>query len=107
MTRATYTKPNSHAQKSGRKALCTVEAVCVMLGITVDDWMLHMFEYGCKHAELSAPGHEVAHALLTDGKFEYWGWWITIYLTDDEELLRIHDGSMSIQQYKQLKDQFI
>lgn len=107
MTRATYTKPNSYAQVSGRKALCTVDAVCLMLDISGNEWIEIMFEYGCKYAELKASSPEMAYTVLTDQTLNFWSQWITEYVRDDEELLSIHAGTMSLSEYKKLKDQFI
>lgn len=107
MSRETYTKPSSHTQKSGQKAVETIEAICAVAHITKEQWIELLFETGCAYAENTAMSHEISFKWLTDPAFNFWSWWICDYIKDDEELLKIKDGIMSEGEYQQLKENFI
>lgn len=99
-------KPASHTQKRHSETLKTLELILDCTGISKDEWMLMMFEYGCVVAEHIFP-EELVKETLQHPKYNYWSWWLSVFLKDCQGILDIHGPEISAIKYLEEVNNFM
>ncbi len=81
--------PKSHTAQQAMKHLLQTEALCHMIGITIDQWRMLLFEAGCRWAEAKhADNPEWAAIQLQSAEWGYWAVWMQDWLENDAKLLQ-------------------
>lgn len=88
MQRATYIKPSSKTQIEAAHYDDVHSELLSLLCISRDEWAEILFETGCEFIENNI--EDGAHQLRILEKVEYgfWAFWISVFVQDDECLLR-------------------
>lgn len=99
-------KKNTHTQRKHGAKINALATILGKTGIKQDDWLLQMFEYGCQIAEYLFPPALVKKQ-LQQKEYNYWSWFLSLYLSDDQALLEIYEEEMSAMEYWEQKQYFI
>lgn len=102
----TYIKSKSHTQIRHSDKINALITILEITNISHDDWLLEMFEYGCQVGEYLFP-EPIRKKQLQDKQYNYWSWFLNLYLNDDKALLDIYEGGLTATEYWNEKRQFI
>lgn len=83
-------KINTATSKAAVANITIMEAIMHRTGITYNEWVLCLFETGCRFIERNIEDEFTRRRLLQQQCFGFWDWWLVIFITDDESLLQFH-----------------
>src|SRR5690625_4977212 len=94
----TYIKSKSHTQIRHSDKINALNPITEIASIRHDDWLLEMFEDGCQACEYLFPV-PIRKQQLQAKQYNYWSWFLNLYLNDDKALLDNYEGGLTETEY--------
>lgn len=83
------TKPNTHTQQLIIQKKSIKAQLQALVGISNDDWLEMLFEYGMQFLENNYSDIEEVRSISQDSTSKFWAYWMDEWLNDDAKIIEM------------------